>query len=164
MHQEGFQCARGLSLPAECGMSGQKEWLGGWPACLSLTRIIDGDAVAVVRVTPCEEGAERYSLGFCGFIFDDEIGMVLGEFFLFFCFHCCRVMDGLLSLTGANEKGLHRCKPCFHWWRRAGSNRRPIDCEPIALPTELRPRCAEILRGRIGRVNHGVVIFMPGHD
>ena len=25
------------------------------------------------------------------------------------------------------------------WWRRAGSNRRPIDCEPIALPTELRP-------------------------
>ena len=26
------------------------------------------------------------------------------------------------------------------WWRRAESNRRPIDCEPIALPTELRPR------------------------
>ena len=26
-----------------------------------------------------------------------------------------------------------------NWWTRRGSNPRPIDCEPIALPTELQP-------------------------
>ena len=26
------------------------------------------------------------------------------------------------------------------WWRRSGSNRRPVACKATALPTELRPR------------------------
>ena len=27
----------------------------------------------------------------------------------------------------------------YCWWRRRGSNPRPSDCEPDALPAELRP-------------------------
>ncbi len=27
------------------------------------------------------------------------------------------------------------------WWRRPGSNRRPMACKAIALPAELRPQC-----------------------
>ena len=30
----------------------------------------------------------------------------------------------------------------FLWWSWRGSNPRPIDCEPIALPTELQPHYA----------------------
>ena len=30
-------------------------------------------------------------------------------------------------------------KTAFLWWSWRGSNPRPIDCEPIALPTELQP-------------------------
>jgi hypothetical protein len=127
MPQVAFQYARGQSLPVEYGISSHKEWLGGWPGRLSLTRIIDGDAVAVMRVTPGEEGAKGYSLGFGRFVFDNEIGMVLGEFFLFFCFHSYRLTDGWSSWrkAAANEKGLHDCKPCstgvprWVWNRRA---------------------------------------------
>ena len=33
-------------------------------------------------------------------------------------------------------------KTAFLWWSWRGSNPRPIDCEPIALPTELQPHYA----------------------
>ena len=32
-----------------------------------------------------------------------------------------------------------RFKKLIGWWRRTGSNRRPIACKATALPTELRP-------------------------
>ena len=34
---------------------------------------------------------------------------------------------------------LHFKKLLIGWWRRTGSNRRPIACKATALPTELRP-------------------------
>ena len=34
---------------------------------------------------------------------------------------------------------LHFKKLLICWWRRTGSNRRPIACKATALPTELRP-------------------------
>ena len=37
------------------------------------------------------------------------------------------------------EHNNHGLKP---WWRRTGSNRRPVACKATALPTELRPRTA----------------------
>ena len=52
------------------------------------------------------------------------------------------------SPRGANRKGRAKvrkssqelCPGGLGAWRRAESNRRPIGCKPIALPTELRPR------------------------
>ena len=41
-----------------------------------------------------------------------------------------------------NKKRI-RIKPApeqTQWWRRSGSNRRPVACKATALPTELRPR------------------------
>ena len=35
---------------------------------------------------------------------------------------------------------LHFKKLLVGWWRRTGSNRRPIACKATALPTELRPQ------------------------
>lgn len=52
------------------------------------------------------------------------------------------------------EKSPEHVRALVFWWRRAGSNRRPIDCEPIALPTELRPHePAQILRVTMVSVN-----------
>ena len=33
------------------------------------------------------------------------------------------------------------------WWRRTGSNRRPIACKATALPTELRPQTSMVGQG-----------------
>ena len=33
------------------------------------------------------------------------------------------------------------------WWRRTGSNRRPIACKATALPTELRPQTIMVGQG-----------------
>ena len=33
------------------------------------------------------------------------------------------------------------------WWRRTGSNRRPIACKATALPTELRPQTNMVGQG-----------------
>ena len=38
-----------------------------------------------------------------------------------------------------------RFKAC--WWRRTGSNRRPIACKATALPTELRPQTNMVGQG-----------------
>ena len=38
-----------------------------------------------------------------------------------------------------------RFKAC--WWRRTGSNRRPIACKATALPTELRPQTNVVGQG-----------------
>ena len=37
------------------------------------------------------------------------------------------------------------------WWSRTGSNRRPEACKATALPTELRPPCAEAPGGKSPR-------------
>ena len=54
----------------------------------------------------------------------------------------------LQTRRGANREGRAKvrknsqelCPGGLGGWRRAESNRRPIGCKPIALPTELRPR------------------------
>ena len=43
------------------------------------------------------------------------------------------------------------------WWRRSGSNRRPVACKATALPTELRPRS----RGSDIRDQGSVAFLIP---
>ena len=44
------------------------------------------------------------------------------------------------NYTKINLGFRHNCRnPWFYWWRRGGSNPWPLECEPSALPSELRP-------------------------
>lgn len=58
-------------------------------------------------------------------------------------------MRPCLGLASKQGKSGDRGK----WWRRGGSNSRPSDCEPDALPAELRPhRAADYIGRRRRRV------------
>ena len=57
------------------------------------------------------------------------------------------------------------------WWRRPGSNRRPADCKPAALPAELRPqnrvhllvgiRRFELLTSRLSGARSNQLSYIP---
>ena len=47
---------------------------------------------------------------------------------------------GYTQARKQKARSFDRAKCLIPWWRQAGSNRRPSDCEPDALPAELCPQ------------------------
>ena len=72
----------------------------------------------------------------------------------------CRASRGLpppseCALPGAPRKSPEQVRALEWWWRQGGSNSRPSDCEPDALPAELCPQTAAILQTAPERVKIG---------